>query len=487
MDRDTGAHALPQDRPNIVCVFADQLRAQALGYAGDPNVHTPNLDALARDNVTFDTAVCCIPICTPARAALLTGRYPLSNGVFMNDMPLPTDQTTIAHATRAHGYETAYFGKWHLDGPAHRAFTPPERRGGFEHWAAFNMRHKYYDSFYYRDDPEPIYYGDYEPKVQTDQVVEYLQQRDARQPFCLFLSYGPPHNPYDEVPDEYRQMYSPETLVDRPNFMTEYIRNHPEVMREYEQRYADRMESGKAGIYRGVLPNLCRRELCGYYAHITALDEYVGRILQTLDETGLSEDTIFLFMSDHGDMLGSHRKFHKQWPHDESILVPFILRYPRGLPEARSVETPINMVDVVPTLLGLAGLNIPETVQGRDLSHCARGESHSDDPDAALIMCVSPFLSDPAWGIRAYRGLRSRRYTYTRTLEGPWHLFDNEADPYQRENVINQSAYADVQRELDGRLSAWLEATGDDFSPPAVHRERAGVYIVKDDDAIPTQ
>lgn len=228
---------MSRKRPNIVCVFADQLRAQALGYAGDPNVQSPNLDALARDNVTFSNATCCLPICTPARAALLTGRYPLSNGVFMNDMPLSPDQPTIAHAVKAHGYDKAYFGKWHLDGPQRRAFTPPDRRGGFDHWAAYGSMHRYFDSFYYRDDPTPIPYGDYEPKVQTQQVIEYLQGRDDDAPFCLFLSYAPPHNPYTEVPDEFRNLYTIDNLVDRPNFMNQFIRKHSEIMRRYDEAY----------------------------------------------------------------------------------------------------------------------------------------------------------------------------------------------------------------------------------------------------------
>ena len=477
---------MPQDRPNIVCVFADQLRAQALGYAGDPNVHTPHLDRLARENVNFTNATCCIPICTPARAALLTGRYPLSTQVFMNDMPLSPSETTIAHAVKAHDYDTAYIGKWHLDGPQRYAFTPPERRGGFDYWAGFGSMHRYFDSFYYRDDPTPIPYGDYEPKVQTQQVIEYLQERDTEQPFCLFLSYGPPHNPYDQVPDEYRNMYSVDSLVDRPNFMNEYIRSNPEVMRQYDALYHDVAWGEKGpGIHRGVSPDFCRDEICGYYAHMTAMDEYVGQILQTLKDTGLDEDTIFVFMSDHGDMLGSHRLYQKQWPHDESVCIPFLVRYPRVLTEAREVSQPLNMVDVVPTLLGLAGLAIPDTVEGTDLSHCAKGESHADDPDAALITCPSPFLSDPNWGMREYRGVRTARYTYTRCLQGPWHLFDNELDPYQLENLVNQPAYAEVQRQLDDRLSRFLEETDDDFQPAEVHRHRAGVYVVKDDDAIP--
>ena len=478
---------MPNAKPNIVCVFADQMRAQATGFAGDPNVVTPNLDALARDSVVFETAACCLPLCTPYRACLLTGLYPHSTGVFMNDIALPTDETTIAHAVKEHGYDTAYIGKWHLDGPHPRAFTPPgPRRQGFDHWAAYNMGHAYYESVYFRDADAPVPYGDYEPKVQTEQAIEYIDAHAGDEPFFLCLSYATPHDPYDQVPSEYREQYTLDNLVDRPNFMTAYGRDRGK-MQTYAERYADEPKiRRKSTIYRGVVPDISREEIMGYYAHITALDEYVGRLRQGLERNGLAEDTIFLFTSDHGDMLGSHRKFQKQWPHDESILAPFILSYPRRLSTPRSVKTPINAVDIMPTLLGLAGLPIPPTVEGSDLSHCALGEPRDDDPEGALIMAVSPFLSHPSWGMREYRGVRTARYTYTRTLEGPWHLFDNETDPYQLENLINPPEHAPLQASLEALLASLLEQTGDDFAPDEVHRERAGIYVVKDDDAIPT-
>ena len=461
------------------------MRAQATGYAGDPNVITPTLDQLAQENVVYNNAVSCTPMCTPYRASLLTGRYPLSTGVFMNDIALPATETTIAHAVKEHGYDTAYIGKWHLDGPQGECFTPPgPRRGGFDHWAGYNMKHDYYGSFYYKDTPEKIPYGDYEPKVQTQQAIDYINSHNKNKPFCLFVSYGPPHDPYNQVPNEYSSLYSLDKLQDRANFMTPYIRNQ-ENMKRWEEIFPIEKYQEKMG-YQGVLPNIVRNQIIGYYAHITALDGYVGQILKTLEENELTEDTIFLFTSDHGDMLGSHRKYHKQWPHDESILVPFILRYPRKLSEPLVVNTPINVVDIMPTVLGLADLPIPKTVEGVDLSHTARGKTKNDDPEAALIMAVSPFLGAPSWGMREYRGLRTRKYTYTRSLQGPWHLFDNEKDPYQENNAVNKSEYREVQAKLDKMLNEFLERTNDDFLPAEVHRQQHGIYVVCDNDYMPT-
>lgn len=218
---------------------------------------------------------------------------------------------------------------------------------------------------------------------------------------------------------------------------------------------------------------VARRELAGYYAHCTALDECVGKLWQTLRALEIDRDTIFVVTSDHGDMIHSQGEFRKQRPWDESIRVPLLIRYPRLLAEdGKTVDGLINSEDLMPTLLGLAGVPIPASVEGKDFSRCMQGGNDPTD-GAALITCPAPFGEWPrARGGREYRGVRTRRYTYVRTLDGPWLLYDNEADPYQLDNLIGKPQHADLQNELDALLHRKLQYSGDRFLS-------AGAYIAK--------
>lgn len=420
-------------RPNLVFVFADQWRAQATGYAGDPNARTPHLDALAQESINFRTAVSGCPVCCPYRASLLTGQHPLTHGVFLNDVPLDNRATSIAQAYNNANYHTGYIGKWHLDGVHRTAFIPREKRQGFQFWKALGCTHNYNNSVYYADENVKLKWDGYDAIAQTREAKRYLRDHAQDEPFALFLSWGPPHAPYHTAPEKYRAMYKPEDVTLRPNV--------PET---------DRDKAKKA--------------LAGYYAHIAALDDCIGELLQTLNETGLADETIFVFTSDHGDMLYSQGGQKKQQPWDESIRVPFLLRYPAVLgTEGRVIDTPINTPDIMPTLLALCGIEIPDTVEGADFSDFLKGRSHAPS-SAALIACPSPFGQ---WtrkrGGREYRGVRTARYTYTRDLNGPWLLYDNVRDPYQLHNLCNEPAYARVQEELENILDRKLKETHDEF------------------------
>jgi arylsulfatase A-like enzyme len=223
------------------------------------------------------------------------------------------------------------------------------------------------------------------------------------------------------------------------------------------------------------LEDKTRKALAGYYAHIAALDDCIGEIVGTLKELGLENDTILVFTSDHGDMLYSHSKQKKQKPWDESICVPFLLRYPAALGKrGKTLDMPINAPDIMPTLLGLSGIEIPRTVEGTDFSDVLRGTEKPKD-NAALISCPSPFGQwRRANGGREYRGIRTRRYTYVRDLNGPWLLYDNKRDPYQLNNLCNKPAHSKparrtslwvggLQEKLESILSQKLKQTNDEF------------------------
>lgn len=420
-------------RPNVVFVFSDQWRWCDHGYTGNREVWTPHLDALEKESVHFTHAIANQPVCSPWRASFLTGQYPLTHGLFLNDLRLRPRGQTLAQVFTQAGYETAWIGKWHLDGTGRDQPIPAERRLGFAHWRTLECTHNYQHSEYYADnDTQKRLWPGYDAYAQTDEAITYLKGRGREKPFLLCLSFGPPHDPYRMCPEELLKSYDSQTLTLRPNVPDE-------KKAEAQKTYA------------------------GYYAHIAALDQCVGKLLSALKASGQLENTIFIYTSDHGDLLHSHGMLKKQKPWDESIRVPLLVRLPGKETQARTIPGPISTPDLMPTLLGLCGLPIPESVEGRDLSRVVQGKKTWDD-DAALILCPSPFGE---WnrknGGREFRGVRTVRYTYVRDLSGPWLLYDNQEDPYQQANRANDPALKSIQAELEKKLAARLKATGDAF------------------------
>lgn len=413
-----------------------------MGYEKDPTVKTPNLDRLAAQSIRFCNAVSVCPVCTPYRAALMTGRYPTSTGMFLNDAYLPESELCMAEMFQPAGYRTAYIGKWHLDGHGRSSFVPPSRRQGWDYWKGAECDHNYRHSHYYQaDDPQKRFWEGYDAVAQTRDAEAYLRQHaKGDRPFILFVSYGTPHFPHQTAPEEYQRLYPPES-----------IKLPPTVPAEMKDKAC--------------------REAQGYYAHCTALDRCVGELMETLDQTGLAENTILVFTSDHGEMLGSQGcpPHMKQVPWDESARIPLLVRYPvaHGR-KGRVVVTPVTTPDLLPTLLGLAGVAIPKTVEGDDLSGLIRGGPELEGR-ASLYMAVAPFAGK---GFnREYRAIRTSRYTYVRSLDGPWLLFDDQKDPRQQENLVQQPEFFALRNELDTKLQAALKRIDDNFCP--------AVYYIK--------
>jgi len=425
--------------PNILFIFPDQMRRHAMGCSGNEQVRTPNLDKLASQGVYFRNCIANCPVCTPDRAILLTGRYPLYNRTIANDLALPTDQTTIAEVLRDAGYKTGYIGKWHLDGIPRSKFTPPgPRRQGFDtYWAAYNCHHQYFDAKYYLDTPELVRAERYEPHIQTDLAIDFMRKhRDG--PFFLFLSWGPPHNPYLLAPQKYLEMCDPASLQLRPNCR-----------------------------------NANRKEIAGYYAHITALDDNVGQLMRSLEELQILENTIVVFTSDHGDMLWSQGRVKKQQPWEESINVPLIMRYPAVLKLGRT-DLLIGLADLAPTLLSLAGVTVPDGMEGLDLSRAIRAEK-GPLHDSIPIMDILPADEALRWNAKEWRGVRTERYTYARWRDAGWVLYDNLEDPFQQNNLIRDTAHRRLREELEVKLQAWLKKLGDRFLTGEQHLEELGL------------
>jgi len=424
-------------KPNILYILVDQWRAQSTGYSGDKNVMTPNLDKLASKSINLTHAVSGMPVCSPHRASFLTGQYPLTHGVFMNDVLLDTNRTTIGKVFKENGYQTGYLGKWHVDGHGRSSYIPASRQQGFDYWKALECTHDYNNSAYYEgNSPVKKVWETYDAIAQTQDVCQYLKgQTKKDDPFFLVLSIGSPHDPYQTAPEKYRKMYENKIFTIRDNVP------------------ADKVEK-------------VQNDLRGYYAHMTAIDDCIGQLRFTLKEQGLDENTIIVFTADHGDLMGSHGAWNKQQPYDESIRVPFLIHYPKAFgPQGKKSKALINSPDIMPTLLGLTGIEVPKSVEGKDFSQILLGKK-KNDVTHTLISCVQPFGQ---WirskGGKEYRGLMTENYTYVRDLKGPWLLFDRTKDPFQLNNLVGQPSLAAIQSKLDRDLLNELKIRKDEFLP----------------------
>ena len=447
--------ASPARRPNIIWVFGDQHRAQATGYAGDPNLHTPNLDRLATEGVACRGAVSGFPLCCPARGSILTGVY-AHRCVPGHQCPLPEGQRTLAHEFNDAGYHTAYIGKWHLggwkedNGRAAFFITDPDRRGGFHEWLGYENNNSQFDCWVHGGrDADAVHYRlpGYETDALTDLFIGHLRQRaplakgDNAQPFFSILSVQPPHDPYI-APEEWMRRHSPADVVLRPNV--------PAVPR---------------------LVARARRELAGYYAMIENLDWNLGRIRAALAELALTDDTLIVFFSDHGDMHGSQGQFRKTAPWEEAIRVPFVIS--GGVPfyglNRGWSDALVNMPDIAPTTLGLCGVPVPAWMQGRDFSGMrVPGRPLPADSDSALLQCVVP-TRHPDSVDRAWRGVVTRDgWKYVALPDQPWLLFNLAEDPYEQANHALDPVYAAERRRLQALLAAWLDRTSDTFALPQI-------------------
>jgi len=451
--------------PNILLILPDQMRASAMGCDGNKEVKTPHIDQLAAEGILFNRTYANVPVCCPARAILLTGTYPHINGMVANDLRLREEQVTLAEILRQAGYRTGFIGKWHLDGgPRDPGFVPPgPRRQGFDFWAAYQCHHRHFEPDYFRDTPERIVINKFEPEASCDFAVEFLRSQPKGQPFFLTIQMGPPHDPYG-APEEYLKRYDPAQLTPDPSW----------------QPNSETRPTPKAGLRRGPLANRFvpvggKEEIAAYYAAITAIDDQVGRLLSVLKETGADHNTLILFTSDHGDMLGNHGLRRKRKPHDESARVPGILRWPARVPAAQRVDTLFSHVDMAPTLLALAGQPIPDSMQGTDLSRVALGET-TVGPAAVLLQLFVPYTPDGV--LKPWRGLVTAQHTYARYEDSPWVLFDHQADPHQLTNLATHPASAALQEKLDAQLTALMEKNADawTFNSPDFVEEGARLY-----------
>ena len=442
-------------KPNLIYIFADQLRYQSLGYAGDPKAQTPNIDRLAASSLDCFNCVSGSPMCAPYRASLFTGKYSSSTGMVINELRINPDQRCFGHVLHEAGYDSYYIGKWHLyanqlgnhDDPRN-SFTPPgPYRLGFDgYWASYGFHHTYWDQYYHEDSPDRVVIPGYEPDGQTDLAIAKLNEAASKdQPFALFLSLGTPHDPWDagNAPAEYLSRFADVDFALPPNYKPE---NDP---------HADAW-ARLSPDERAALPEWMRV----YYAMTANLDWNVGRLLDAIDALGMARNSIIVFTSDHGEMFGAQGRRAKNIFYDEAVRVPFLLRWD-GVVQPRQVDAPLNTPDIMSTLLGAMNLPQPAECEGFDFSPLLHGEP-VDEPEAAFMqgMGATAIFEDG----HEWRALRGKQYTYARYLSDDAELlFDNASDPYQMTNLVASAEHADTLAEMRRELEARMAALNDSF------------------------
>ena len=443
-------------RPNLIYVFADQLRWASVGYNGDALAETPNIDAMAKESADITNAVSGHPVCAPYRASLLTGKYTTSTGMVINEIRMNPHHRTFAHVLNDAGYDSSYIGKWHLYAArlghhydTENSFIPPgEDRLGFDgYFAAYNFHHEYYapKAYYHLDTPEKIYAEGYEPDFMTDLAIKRLKEvAKGDKPFALFLSLGTPHDPWkeDNVPKEYLDRFRNKDFPLPPNYVSG---NDPH-----------------ADMWAKFLPFECRKLkdwMKVYYAMVANLDDNVGRLRAAVKELGIEQDTVFVFTSDHGEMFGAHGRRAKNIFYDEAVRVPFLIEW-KGHISPGQKDFCFNTVDIMPTLLSLMGLRYPAEAEGNDFSACLTGGADNSAP--SLMMGTGPtamFGSGKEW-----RAVRDKRFTYAvYRSDRAEYLFDNINDPYQKHNLAREPRFKEQKERLKASMYAKMKEIGDDF------------------------
>ncbi|UCD28639.1 MAG: sulfatase, partial [Planctomycetota bacterium] len=461
-------------RPNVVFIFDDQLRAQACSIYGGRNITTPNMERMARQGMVFNNATSTCPLCTPFRGMLQTGRYPTHSGLVINWVETNTSQRCLAHVFEDAGYHTGFIGKWHLAAGKKKytgkhevtredrrrirmakvdylkrnpetEFVPPgPQRLGYEHWEAYNFHGSFNDYWYYEDTSKRLSAKGFETDIQTDQAIKFMAgHKDSPNPFFLMVAPHPPHPPFgpEHCPAGYLEKI-PKDLHWLPN-----------VPEDHKHR-KDQL-----------------RARC-YYAMSKNMDDNLGKILNFLDQSGLSNNTIVVFTADHGEMFGSQNRENKMVPYAEAIDIPLIIRWPGRVPAGVRSDVLHTPMDHMPTLCGLAGLDAPDTADGMDLSGVLLGK-RKVDRDAILMMnYVSNwdyFDTGTLWP--EWRGVRTERFTYARWLSGKEELYDNLEDPYQMRNLAEGHKDLPTLKKLRARLKDLLADAHDEFLPGTAYAD----------------
>ncbi|GAA4304604.1 sulfatase family protein [Aestuariibaculum suncheonense] len=460
-----------QKKPNLLFIFPDQLRNAALGINRQDPVYTPHIDQLAKEGLVITNAISNYPLCSPYRGMLMTGKLPYNNTVLSNsnsnrfkyNNSWQKEDVSFSDVLVQNGYDAGYVGKLHLTSPPPiagkdsviwDAYTPKAYRHGFNFWYSYGTFDVHNTPHYWVNDAkeeELTYVNEWSPKHEADVIIDYLKNpsektRSKGKPFALFWSVNPPHPPYQYVPEQYAEMYEDKSLDEllvRKNVNLE-------------------TQANSLAFHKGATrnrTNLAKDHVRDYFAMITGVDEQIGRVLQTLKDQGLDKNTIVVITSDHGEMMGSHGLMSKNIWYEESINIPFIIRWPEKIKAHQTSNLIVSATDVMPTLLNLlqATDGLPKDLDGEDLSALFLGKNE-EEPTSALYYYIEE--GRPESG---HRGIRTKRYTYVITLDnGDTErrvLFDNVEDPFQEHNIAGENL--EVENELHQQLLNQLKIKND--------------------------
>ncbi len=451
------AAAEPAARPNIVFIMADDHTSQAWGCYGSrlaPFAKTPHIDRLAREGARLTNCFCTNSICVPSRASILTGQYSHVNGVTTLREALDPEVDNVAKRLQAAGYQTALVGKWHLK-------KPP---AGFDYWNIIKGQGRYHNPVMYEMnlDKAEVQEDAYSTDAFTDKALGWLGRRDTEKPFCLMLHFKATHEPWQYHP-RHAGLYKdvdlpePETLLGTTGPQGSVVPGWPlEILTQ-------RMLRGGHG--RGKLhvdgndPQVVRRATyqkfvkdflrCG-----AAIDENIGRVLEYLDQRQLRDNTLVIYTSDQGYFLGEHNYFDKRFMLEESLRMPFVVRYPNELKPGTVLDDVVLNVDFAPTFLDYADAEVPTAMQGRSFRSNLAGQTPSDWRGAMYYRYHAGSPRRPAhFGIRT---LRHKLIYYDGLSDQPeqkrWELYDLTADPQETRNVYGDAEYRETATQLKTRL-----------------------------------
>lgn len=426
--------AREEARPNIVFVLVDDLRYDALGCTGHPFARTPNIDRIAKEGVTFGNAFVTTPLCSPARASFLTGRYVHAHGVAGNTTagePISYKLETFPMKLHDAGYETAFIGKWHMG----RDDAP---RPGFDHWVSFRGQGVYNDPPMNVDGRQEKLQG-YVTDILTDFSVKFIERARSK-PFCLYLSHKAIHGPFTPAA-RHKDLYSDQPISRRAN-ANDDLSGKPALRRN---RNAERG--------RGPGDDVIRNQLrC-----LASIDESTGRILQTLEKAGQLDRTLVVFTSDNGYLWGEHGLGDKRAGYEESIRIPLLMRYPALFKAGRKTSELALNVDIAPTMIELGRARPAARMHGRSLLDVARGKAKNWRSSFLAEYFAEPqFPRVPTW-----QAVRTERYKYIHytELEGMDELYDLKRDPLEMKNLVADASMRATSGEMVHLMQSLLKET----------------------------
>ncbi|GAA1717916.1 sulfatase [Isoptericola hypogeus] len=469
-------------RPNVLFFLTDDHASAAISAYGSRVNTTPRIDAIAENGVRFDRALVNNALCTPSRAAILTGTYSHVNGVTTLATPMDSGQPTFVSELKAAGYRTAIFGKWHL---GHGEGHDPQ---GFDHWEIHADQGTYTDPVFLTADG-PVELEGYATDLLTDRAIAWLDEQEGDEPWCVLVWFKAPHRPW--VPHErHMGLYTaeiplPETFDD--DYSGRGTPAHHATMRVAEDLTdVDLKEDPPEGLdYDGLARWKYQRYMADYLRCVAAVDENVGRLVDHVAARGEAADTLTIYGSDQGFFLGEHGWFDKRFMYEESLRMPLVMSYPRKVPAGRSTEALVSNVDLAQTILDAAGVPAPPRMQGISLLPTLAGEADAPARDSFYYRFYEH--DDREHHVWAHYGVRTDRYkliyyyadglglpnTRNTTYPPEWELFDLETDPQELRSVHDDPAYRDVRDELTGQLAKLQAELGDDAYVRPSPAERA--------------